>query len=57
MTKLLKLLAWRNEILRSTKKPYSTCMKRLPSIPTLQIERARRSIAGWNFARVIVSVS
>ena len=52
-----KLLAWQNRFSAPQKKPCSTCTKRLPSIPTLQIERARKSIAGWNFARVIVSVS
>ena len=52
-----KLLAWRDEILRSTKETRSICMRNLRSTPILRIERARRLSAPWNCALAIVSAS
>ena len=52
-----KLFAWRNEIPVRRRKPGSTFSRKRRNIPTLQIARARRSSAGWNSARVIVSAN
>ena len=52
-----KLLAWRDEILRSTKETLQHLHEESTQHPILRIERARRPSARWNSALAIVNAS
>ena len=52
-----KLLAWRDEILRSTKETRQHLHEETTHTLTLRIVRARRPSAWWNSALAIVSAS